>query len=300
MQKTALVILAAGLGSRYGKGVKQLAPVGPSGELIFEYAVHDALEAGFQKVVFIIRRDLEKEFKETVGSRIEKKCEVAYVFQDLDALPDGFSVPEGRTKPWGTGHALLLCRGVVREPFVVINSDDYYGKEAFGKLHDYLLLPDRGPRDYCMAGFVLRNTLSRNGSVTRGLCFVDAENFLTDIRETYQIVSDSRGVFSEATGEGIDPDSFVSMNMWGLMPEFLELLWEGFPRFLRSLQPGELAKEYLLPGILGALVREGKARIALLPSEDRWVGVTYAKDRPEAEDAFAAMVREGVYPSPLA
>ncbi len=299
MQKTTLVVLAAGLGSRFKQGIKQLTPVGPGGELIFEYSIHDALEAGFTKVVFIIRRDLEREFQETVGVRVEKKCEVAYVFQELSALPEGFSVPEGRVKPWGTGHALLLCRDVVREPFVVINSDDYYGKEAFGKMHDYLLTLHDKPRHYCMAGFVLRNTLSEHGSVTRAICQVDAQNFLTDIRETYQIVPCPGGARSEATGETLDPDAYVSMNMWGLTPEFFDILREGFPMFLRSLRPEDLTKEYLLPGILGGMVRENRARIALLTSADKWFGVTYAEDRPGVQEAFAKMVRDGVYASPL-
>ncbi len=299
MQKTTLVILAAGLGSRFKNGIKQLAPVGPSGELIFEYSVYDALEAGFDKVVFLIRQDLEEEFREIVGRQIEKQCEVAYVYQELDMLPDGFSVPEGRVKPWGTGHALLQCRDVVCDPFVVINSDDYYGKEAFRKMHDYLLKMNHVTNGYCMAGFVLRNTLSRHGSVTRGLCRVDGEHFLTDIRETYRIVSCLDGICSEESGEWLDPDSYVSMNMWGLMPEFLDFLSEDFPRFLRSLKPEDLTKEYLLPSILGAMARDGRVKITLLTTDDKWLGVTYAEDQPEVQEAFAQLVQEGVYPSPL-
>ncbi len=299
MQKTALVILAAGIGSRFGKGVKQLTSVGPNGELIIDYSIHDALEAGFDQVVFIIRRDLEQDFKEIIGNRVEALCEVKYVFQELDDLPEGFTVPEGRKKPWGTGQALLMCRGVVDLPFVVINADDYYGKEAFVKTHDYLLEHASDQRCYCMAGFVLKNTLSENGGVTRGICKVDSDHRLTDIVETFNIVKCPEGAKSEFTGELIDPDAYVSMNFWGMTPEFLDILQDGFIRFLADRKPDDLKGEYLLPDIIGGMLRMRKVQVALLTTHDKWFGVTYAADRQKVQEAFAGLVERGVYASPL-
>ncbi|MCC8141919.1 MAG: NTP transferase domain-containing protein [Lachnospiraceae bacterium] len=300
MQKTTLVILAAGIGSRFGQGIKQLTPVGPSGELIIDYSIHDALEAGFDKVVFIIRRDLEEDFKAVIGRRIEALCEVAYVYQELNDLPEGFTLPEGRTKPWGTGQAVLVCRGVVEEPFLVINADDYYGKEAFVKIFAFLTEHASDHFCYCMAGFVLKNTLSENGGVTRGVCKVDEDHFLTDIVETAKIVKCPEGAHSEDTGEWIDPNSFVSMNMWGLTPEFLDLLGDGFAQFLSNLKPEDQKKaEYLLPNIIGGLLKEGKAKVACLETDDKWFGVTYAEDRQSVQEAFAELVKKGVYTSPL-
>ncbi len=299
MQKTTLVILAAGLGSRFTGGIKQLTPVGPNGEIIIDYSIYDALAAGFDKIVFIIRRGMEQAFRERIGHSIETRCEVVYVCQELSDLPEGFAVPAGREKPWGTGHALLLCRGVIGEPFAVINSDDYYGQEAFVKIHDYLETHAADSHHYCMPGFILANTLSDNGSVTRGICQVDAESFLTDIVETYQVVKTPEGIRSEASGQTLDPASYVSMNMWGLTPEFLDVLRDGFPRFLAGLRPGDMNAEYLLPTIIGDMVRTGEAKVALLSTGDPWFGVTYAEDRPQVQKAFAQMVRDGRYHSPL-
>ncbi|MCD8231189.1 MAG: nucleotidyltransferase [Clostridiales bacterium] len=299
MQKTALVIMAAGLGTRFGEGIKQLTPVGPSGEIIIDYSIHDALEAGFNKVVFIIRKDLEKDFKEVIGNRIEKLCEVAYAFQELDRLPEGFSVPEGRKKPWGTGHAILMCKGIVREPFAVINADDYYGKEAFVRIHEYLLGHADSRYHYCMAGFALKNTLSEYGSVTRGICSVDEENLLTDIVETKNIIKCTEGAKIETTGQVLDMDTHVSMNMWGLTPEFLDVLEKGFREFLSNLTPEDLTAEYLLPTIIGGMIQNGKARVRMLETQDRWFGVTYAEDRQGVMDAFCRLIEDGVYPSPL-
>ncbi len=300
VQKTSLVILAAGLGTRFGQGIKQLTPVGPGGELIIDYSIHDALEAGFDKVIFIIRRDLEQDFKETIGARTEKHCEVEYVIQDLDALPEGFSVPEGRTKPWGTGHAVLLCRDVINEPFVVINADDYYGKQAFVNTHDFLVEHAADRRCYCMAGFVLKNTLSEHGSVTRGVCKVDSDGYLTDIVETYKIVKCPEGARSEEAETWIDPESYVSMNMWGLTPEFLDVLDYGFPEFLTELSPGDLKSEYLLPNIIAGMLRTGRVQVKLLETDDKWHGVTYTADREGVRKAFSKLTEDGVYPSPLA
>ncbi len=299
MQKISLVIMAAGIGSRYGNGIKQLAPVGPNGEIIMDYSIHDALEAGFNKVVFIIRRDLEDDFKEIIGNRIEKLCEVSYVYQELDRLPEGYEVPEGRKKPWGTGHAILVCRAAVREPFAVINADDYYGKEAFVKLYDYLTEHAEDHHHYCMAGFVLKNTLSDNGSVTRGVCRVDGSGRLTDVVETYGIVKCQDGAGIEATEEMIDADSLVSMNMWGLTPEFLDVLEEDFRRFLQSLDPGDTGAEYLLPSIINDMIKSGQAEVKVLETQDKWFGVTYAADRQSVVNSFADLIAAGVYTSPL-
>lgn len=299
MQKTVLVIMAAGLGSRFGGGIKQLAPVGPNGEIIMDYSIHDALEAGFQKVVFIIRRDLEKDFREIIGNRIEKLCEVDYVFQELDQLPEGYSVPEGRVKPWGTGQAVLMCRGVVKEPFAVINADDYYGKEAFVKVHDFLMAHAGDRFCYCMAGFILKNTLSDHGGVTRGVCQIDEHSMLSQIVETPDIRKEGTRARLGETGEYMDENAHVSMNMWGITPEFLDVLEDGFARFLDERQPGDLKSEYLLPAIMQNLLKEGRTTIQVLETHDRWFGVTYAEDRQKVVDSFAELIAQGVYPSPL-
>jgi len=214
---TTLVIMAAGIGSRFGGGIKQLAPVGPNGEIIMDYSIHDAIEAGFNKIVFIIRRDLEKDFKEIIGNRIEKLCKVEYAFQENDNLPGGFVTPAERKKPWGTAHAIMCCRGIVNEPFMVINADDYYGKEAYVKIHDFLVSDEikNNPFSFCMAGFILKNTLSENGGVTRGVCKVDSDNMLVDVVETGDItkVPEGAAVPDGDTMKPIDAESYVSMNM---------------------------------------------------------------------------------------
>lgn len=264
MKKTTLVVMAAGIGSRFGGGIKQLEPVGPNGEIIMDYSIHDAMEAGFNKVVFIIRKDLEKDFREIIGNRIEKLIEVEYAFQELDNLPEGFRKPEGRTKPWGTGQAVLSCKGIVKEPFAVINADDYYGKEAFVRVHDYLVEDheDTGKFDFCMAGFILGNTLSDNGAVTRGVCKVE-NGYLTDVVETGGIEKLPDGGAGVPGPDGklvpIDAKGYVSMNMWGLTPDFLDEVEKGFKEFLQGLKPGDIKAEYLLPSIIGGLLKEGRA-----------------------------------------
>ena len=304
MKKTSLVIMAAGIGSRFGKGIKQLEPVGPGGEIIMDYSVHDALEAGFDKVVFIIRKDLEKDFREIIGRRVEQKTEVAYVFQELDDLPAGFVKPEGRTKPWGTGQAILCCKGVVNEPFAVINADDYYGKEPFVKLHEYLTAEHPvkdGVQAICMAGFRLGNTLSDNGGVTRGVCVMDGQNRLTGIRETSNIVRTQEGaaVAGEDGLKPLDADSRVSMNMWGLQPEFIDLLEKGFVEFLEKLEPGDLKKEYLLPIFIDGLLQDGKAEVQVLNTAENWFGVTYQEDKETVVQAIRRLIEAGVYSTDL-
>lgn len=292
---TTLVIMAAGIGSRFGGGIKQLEPVGPNGEIIMDYSIHDALEAGFNKVVFIIRHDLEKDFKEIIGNRIEKICKVEYAFQEIDNLPEGFSVPEGRAKPWGTGQAILSCKDVVNEPFVIINADDYYGKEAFVKVHDYLVsTPSTDDMfKFCMAGFILKNTLSENGGVSRGVCVADANGNLTDIKETHNIIKTAEGAESE--GIAIDPNSHVSMNMWGVTPDIFPVLEKGFTDFLSALTEADIKKEYLLPDIFDMLIKNGKATVKVLETNDKWFGVTYKEDKPFVVESFKKLIADGIY-----
>lgn len=303
MKKTALVIMAAGIGSRFGKGIKQLAPVGPNGEIIMDYSIHDALEAGFNKVVFIIRKDLEEEFRQVIGNRIEKITEVAYAFQALDDLPDGFTCPADRTKPWGTGQAVLAAESVLSEPFMVINADDYYGKEAYVKVHDYLVQeqPDDGILHICMAGFRLGNTLSDNGSVTRGVCHIE-NGALTGVTETHDIYKTADGAESRPEGGEVVPlnvKDLVSMNMWGLTPAFMDTLKKGFVEFLQGVKEGEIKKEYLLPEMIDQLIKAGKAKVDVLETKDTWFGVTYQEDKASVTEAFKKLVEEGVYPSNL-
>ena len=303
MSKAALVIMAAGIGSRFGGGIKQLAPVGPGGEIIMDYSIYDALEAGFDQIVFVIRKDLEKDFKEVIGNRIEKQADVSYVYQELDDIPEKYqSKFHGRTKPWGTGQAILCCKDVVRTPFLVINADDYYGKSAFREAYNYLTsIPDTGKIQVCMVGFVLKNTLSDNGGVTRGLCAVDGQGMLTGITETHNIEKDGdRAVIREADKAKIlDADTTVSMNMWGLTPAFFDILGSRFDSFLDGTDPEDLKAEYLLPTIIGDLLTAGEASVRVLRSEDQWFGVTYKEDREAVVNAVRELVENGVYPSPL-
>ena len=294
MQKTALVIMAAGIGSRFGKGIKQLAPVGTCGEIIMDYSIHDALEAGFNKVVFIIRKDLEEEFRRVIGERIEKITEVEYVFQELDDLPEGFTKPADRTKPWGTGQAVLAAKKVIKTPFIVINADDYYGKEGFKAVHEYLVNGGKS----CMAGFVLKNTLSDNGGVTRGICKMDENGNLTEVVETKNIVKTANG--AEADDVVINTDSLVSMNMWGLTPDFLEVLEEGFKEFFEKEVPSNpLKAEYLIPIFIGELLEQGKMFVKVLKTNDTWYGMTYHEDVVFVKESFRKMLENGVYKADL-
>ncbi|MBO5372517.1 MAG: nucleotidyltransferase [Lachnospiraceae bacterium] len=307
MIKTSLVIMAAGIGSRFGGGIKQLTPVGPSGEIIMDYSIYDAMEAGFNEVVFIIRHDLEKDFKEIIGNRIEKILPVKYAFQELNDLPEGFEKPADRTKPWGTGQAVLAIKGLVGNPFVVINADDYYGKEAFVKLHDYLVEnADKGCNkevyDICMAGFILKNTLSENGGVTRGVCHVDEDNYLQEVRETYEIQNKDgklTGLDDDGKDVAVTEEQYVSMNMWGLYPCFLEELESGFKTFLSNVKSGDIKAEYLLPKIIDKLLHENRATVKLIETQDKWFGVTYQEDKQSVMDAIHNLVENGIYKSKL-
>lgn len=305
---TTLVIMAAGIGSRFGGGIKQLAPVGLNGEIIMDYSIHDAIEAGFNKIVFIIRKDIEDAFKEAIGDRIEETCkklnvEIAYAYQELDALPEGVELPADRTKPWGTGQAVLACKDVLHEPFAVINADDYYGKEAYVKVHDYLV--QEQPADdvlhICMAGFRLGNTLSDNGSVTRGLCHI-TDGKLTGVTETHNIFKTADGAESREDGqpaEKLDLNELVSMNMWGLTPAFMDTLYDGFVEFLQNVKAGDIKAEYLLPVMIDALIQKGTAQVDVLETKDTWFGVTYQEDKEVVIKAFKELTEAGVYPNGL-
>ncbi len=310
MKNATLVIMAAGIGSRFGGGIKQLEPVGPNGEIIMDYSIYDALEAGFNKVVFVIRKSLEKDFKEIIGKRIEKIVDVAYAYQELEDIPEIFKGRwKERIKPWGTGQAILCCKDIVKEPFLVINADDYYGKEAYKAIYQYLAAEqktevnsiDSEKLNICMAGFVLKNTLSSNGAVTRGICSIDEDHILTDIEETYDIAESAGCATAQRGGEKIELplDSSVSMNMWGLPVEFLSELECGFTEFLSGLNEQELKKEYLLPQIVGEMVKDSKAKVKVLPSHDKWFGVTYKEDKEAVAEAIRNLISQGVYPCHL-
>lgn len=304
MAKATLVVMAAGMGSRFGGGIKQLEPVGPNGEIIMDYSVYDAMEAGFDKVVFVIRKDLEKDFKEVIGNRMEKVVEVAYAYQEKDDIPEPYRTQYAdRQKPWGTGQAILCCKDVVKEPFLVINADDYYGKEAYVEAYKHLTSAGQASdkTQICMVGFVLGNTLSDNGSVTRGLCKVDENGLLTDIVETYNIFKSKTGAVIRTEDEEteVDAECPVSMNMWGLQPEFFQILETGFAEFLEKSASNYQKAEYLLPTIVGGLLRSREADVTVLKSNDQWFGVTYKEDKPYVVASIRALVDAGVYPERL-
>ena len=300
MNKATLVIMAAGIGSRFGGGIKQLEPVGPNGEIIMDYSIVDAMDAGFDKVVFVIRKDLEKDFKEVIGNRIEEKVQVEYAFQELDDIPEQYrEVFRKRKKPWGTGQAILCCRDVVHEPFLVINADDYYGKEAYREAYKELTSDkeDSDVMNISMVGFILKNTLSENGGVTRGVCKVDEKRMLREIVETHNIIKTDKGaaVKLDEKEEEIDIESPVSMNMWGLQPGFFEILEKGFSEFLSQLNEEDLKSEYLLPTIIGALLKQGKVQVKVLESKDKWFGVTYKEDKEGVVAAIRDLIDKGEY-----
>lgn len=295
--ETTLLIMAAGIGSRFGGGIKQLEPVDGGRHIIMDYSIHDAIEAGFNHVVFVIRKDIEAEFREVIGDRIAAVCAakgvtVDYAFQDLHDIPGQF--PEGRTKPWGTGQAVLAAKQVLKTPFVVINADDYYGKEGLRALHEHLV---SGGGD-CMAGFVLRNTLSDNGGVTRGICKMDEKSCLTQVTETKNILKTAAG--AQADGVELNLDSLVSMNMWGLTLDFLQVLEQGFAEFFEKEVPtNPLKAEYLIPTFIGELLSQNKISVKVLKTNDAWYGMTYKEDVPAVKESFARMLAEGIYQADL-
>lgn len=309
MKKPVLVIMAAGMGSRYG-GLKQIDPVDGQGHIIMDFSLYDAVKAGFEKVIFILKKENEADFKEVIGDRISKVLQVEYAFQDIDDIPAGFQAPEGREKPWGTGHAVLSARKLADGPFVVINADDYYGRSAFSQIYEYLTAdrgdesPKAGKYDFAMVGYVLENTLTENGHVARGVCTVDADGHLSGIAERTRI--EKRGeetAYTEDGGESwhtIPEGSIVSMNLWGFTEGFMKELEAGFAPFLeKGLQENPLKCEYFLPSVVNALLEEGKASVTVLKSYDRWYGVTYKEDKQTVVDAIKKMKDEGLYPEKL-
>jgi UTP-glucose-1-phosphate uridylyltransferase len=297
MSKPTLLVLAAGMGSRYG-GLKQIDPVGPGGETIIDYSIYDAMRAGFGKLVFVIRKDIEQQFREIVGSRFEKRIAVEYVFQELDKLPAGYSLPAGRTKPWGTTHAILMAEDVIKEPFAAINADDFYGQQAYQLLATHL---QSGTPDYAMVGFILRNTLSDFGSVARGVCRVDANNYLTSVVEMMKIERDGNGAKNtDAAGQitKLSGDEAVSMNFWGFTPALFAQLRTQFDAFLKK-SGAELKSECYIPSTVNDLVVTGKAKSKVLRTNDSWFGVTYREDRPQVVESIRKLIATGAYPEKL-
>jgi len=302
-QGPVLVVMAAGMGSRYG-GLKQMEPVGPHGEFIIDYSVYDAVRAGFKKIVFVIRRDFEESFRKTIGRRVERRVEVGYVFQSLEDLPAGHGIPPGRVKPWGTGHAVLRCRPAVDSPFAVINADDYYGPSSFRALRDFLdpAGEEREGGQYCMVGYRLENTLTESGPVARGICSVDPDGWLREIHERTKIQrfgADIRYTEDGTTWVSIPAGSTVSMNAWGFTPDIFGELEEGFIRFLHAGSGASARDEYLLPSAIGEMVSSGKARVKVLISREKWYGMTYPEDRTTVKRAIADMTAQGRYPDGL-
>ena len=297
MTKQTLLVLAAGMGSRYG-GLKQIDPVGPAGETIIDYSIYDAMRAGFGKLVFVIRHDIEQQFREIVGSRFEKRIQVEYVFQELDKLPAGYSLPAGRTKPWGTTHAILMAEQVVKEPFAAINADDFYGRNAYTVLAKHLT---SGTPDYAMVGFILKNTLSDHGSVARGVSRVDGNDYLTHIVELTKIERDGDGAKDTAPDGKITKltgDEAVSMNFWGFTPALFPQIKVAFENFLKK-SGNELKSECYIPMTVGDLVTNGQARCKVLRSPDSWFGVTYREDRPVVVESIRKLIAKGEYPEKL-
>lgn len=286
---TTLVVMAAGMGSRFG-GLKQLEPIGKNGEVLLDYSVYDAMNAGFNKVAFVIKKEIEHDFRELVGKRIEKKIDVSYAFQELDKLPYGFSVPADRTKPWGTGHAVLCCKDIVDQPFAAINADDFYGPSAYKQINNYLSISNN---DYCMVGFRLKNTLTDNGTVSRGICKTDENSYLRDINEITNIINCT---YENEDGKiiSLDPDTVVSMNMWGFTPDLFDYLEDGFERFLKE-KINIPKSEYFLPSQIDELIKNGKKQAKVLIAEDKWFGMTYKEDKPVLKAAIDEMTALGRY-----
>ena len=305
MLKPVLVVMAAGMGSRYG-GLKQLDPIDDNGHVILDYSVYDARRAGFETVVFVIKPEIEEDFRALVGSRIEKVMEVKYVFQRADDLPDGYTVPEGRAKPWGTAQAVLAARDVVDGPFAVITADDYYGPEGFEEIYNYLLHhPDTpGMYEYAMVGYLLKNTVTEHGSVARGVCTETASGYLHSVVERTKIIQGDRcPQYTEDDGQSwndLCEDDIVSMNLWGFQKSYLQEAWAGFPAFLdKALAENPLKAEYFLPAVVSSLLSQHKARVKVLRSNDRWYGVTYKEDKPGVMAALQELREKGLYPEKL-
>lgn len=303
MKKPVLIVMAAGMGSRYG-GLKQMDPVGSAGELIIDFSIYDAVMAGFKKVIFIIKKEMEEDFRALIDDKAGRFIEVEYAFQDLNDLPDGYSVPEGRVKPWGTCHAVLSCRDKVDGPFAVINADDYYGPSAFQSMYEFLEKAEDGDQySYSMIGYLLKNTLTENGHVARGVCETDANDYLTRINERKKIIwRDGKIQYTENDTDWIEVpgESTVSMNFWGFTPSMMKELEQGFPAFLdTALKENPLTSEYLLPVAVDQLIREGKAKVKVLRSTDRWYGVTYKEDRESVVNALQSLKDKGLYPQIL-
>jgi len=301
--KPALIIMAAGMGSRFG-GLKQVTPLGPSGELIIDYSIHDAIEAGFERIVFVIKHEIEDIFKELIGNRIEKIVQTDYVFQELNKLPEGYSIPEGRVKPYGTAHAVWCCRDVVKGPFMVINSDDYYGKECFKKIYDFITNPvDDGIKHLAMAGYILENTLTENGSVSRGVCEIDENNKIISIAERTKIeIRDGEPMFTEDDGKTwtlLDRKSYASMNCWGYPAGMFDIFDRELRVFLDGISANPLKGEFYLPIMADKMTKEGIADITVLPVQDKWFGVTYAEDKPIVVNALKELTELGKYPDGL-
>ncbi|MDE7320831.1 MAG: nucleotidyltransferase [Lachnospiraceae bacterium] len=304
MKKPVLIIMAAGMGSRYG-GLKQIDPVDEDGHIIMDFSIYDAVKAGFEKVIFIIKKENEKNFKETIGNRMEQRIQVEYAFQEMDNLPEGFQAPEGRVKPWGTAHAVLSCLSAVDGPFAVINADDYYGQQAFQMIYDFLASHEDTDRyQYTMVGYLLKNTLTENGHVARGVCETDENGKLTEIIERVHIERRADGpAYTEDDGASWKPlaeDAVVSMNMWGFTQSMMGEIRDRFAAFLtENLPENPLKCEYFLPFVVDELIQEGRAEVTVLKSRDRWYGVTYREDKPVVVKAIQSLKDQGLYPQKL-
>ena len=305
MKEPVLVVMAAGIGSSYG-GLKQIDPVDQEGHIIMDFSIYDAVRAGFKKVIFIIKKENEQDFRDAIGDRLSDKVEIVYVHQDLNNIPEGFQVPEGRVKPWGTGHAVLSCAEVIDGPFVVINADDYYGTHAFKMAYDFLAQAqeDTVPAQYMMVGYRLENTLTDNGYVSRGVCETDADGYLADINERTHIEKrDGGAAYTEDDGKtwtSLPGDTPVSMNMWGFTGGFMKELVNRFPVFLqKNIPENPLKCEYFLPFVVDELLQEKKATVRVLKSEDKWYGVTYKEDKPMVMNAIQNLKDQGLYPQNL-
>lgn len=304
MEKPVLVIMAAGMGSRYG-GLKQIDSVDEQGHIIIDFSIFDAIKAGFKKVIFIIKKEMEEEFKEVIGNRIEKIVEVDYVFQEVTKVPKNFIIPEGRMKPWGTGHAILCCKDKVKGPFAVINADDFYGREAFTKIYDFLNSINENQNNlYTMVGYQLKNTLTENGSVARGVCDVNEEGFLTEITERTKIEKFEDGVkfydSDQDIWEDISIDSTVSMNLWGFKENIMDELEKEFALFLdNEVSNNPLKSEFFLPTVVQHMIEKQKVQVKVLHSDDKWFGVTYREDKEIVLKEIAKLKEQGVYPTNL-